>query len=171
MWFLLVFVLALSFRLWTLSVSLRHEKALKAAGATEFDTTNSMLLAIVHALFYLAALLEAFIRRPRFDQISLLGLVLYLASVFVLLTVIRLLGRFWTLKLILAKDHVLLTHPLFTTFRHPNYFLAIVPELLGLALCLHAFATLFAGGLLYAVPLYRRIREEERLMKTNFPAY
>jgi isoprenylcysteine carboxyl methyltransferase (ICMT) family protein YpbQ len=64
MWFLLVFVLALSFRLWTLSVSLRHEKALKAAGATEFDTTNSMLLAIVHALFYLAALLEAFIRRP-----------------------------------------------------------------------------------------------------------
>ena len=40
-----------------------------------------------------------------------------------LVVVIRSLGRFWTVKLLLASDHVLVTNPLFRWVRHPNYFL------------------------------------------------
>jgi len=55
--------------------------------------------------------------------------------------------------------------------RHPNYFLNIVPELIGLAFALHAFGTLIVVGSLYSIPLTIRIREEERVMRTTFSAY
>jgi len=75
------------------------------------------------------------------------------------------LGRLWAVKLILASDHVLSEHWIFRAVRHPNYLLAIIPELLGLALSLHAFYTLAIIGTLYVFPLQRRIREEDSVMK------
>jgi isoprenylcysteine carboxyl methyltransferase (ICMT) family protein YpbQ len=88
-----------------------------------------------------------------------------------MLLVIRILGRQWTVKLLVASDHTLVTHPLFRVVRHPNYFLNILPELIGLALALHAFWTLGIGLLLYLIPLARRIREEEKVMRSKFPTY
>ncbi len=69
-----------------------------------------------------------------------------------LVFVIHLLGRLWTVKLLIVRDHVLVTHQLFRWFRHPNYFLNILPELAGIALILNAHTTLVAGLALYAYP-------------------
>jgi isoprenylcysteine carboxyl methyltransferase (ICMT) family protein YpbQ len=74
-------------------------------------------------------------------------------------------------KLIVARDHELVTHPLFRHVRHPNYYLNILPELVGFALALHAFATLLVGLPLYLVVLTMRIREEERVMTERFADY
>jgi isoprenylcysteine carboxyl methyltransferase (ICMT) family protein YpbQ len=38
----------------------------------------------------------------------------------VLLVVMRLLGRWWTVKLIIAADHELVVHALFRAVRHPT---------------------------------------------------
>ena len=79
--------------------------------------------------------------------------------------VIQLLGPIWTVKLMLVKNHRFVDHWLFQTVKHPNYFLNILPELIGLALLCHAtysFCLLFP---LYVLILNRRIREENKLLQ------
>jgi isoprenylcysteine carboxyl methyltransferase (ICMT) family protein YpbQ len=164
-------VAAFVYRFVMLAVSIRNEKALRAGGAKEFGAGNSKALAGAHIAFYLAASAEGIVRDSRFDFISALGLVLYLVGAVMLFVVARLLGRLWTVKLLVARDHELVTHPLFRTVRHPDYFLNILPELVGYALTLHAFATLVIGLAVYLVPLTQRIRLEERVMRDTFATY
>lgn len=165
-------VLAVLFRLASLFISIRHERQLKAAGAVEIGAANSALLAVTHTAFYLAAIAECFLTGGHiFDAVALAGLALYLFGAAMLVVVIRTLGRFWTVKLILAADHALVTHPLFRRVRHPNYFLNILPELVGFALTLHAYYTLAFGLPLYLTPLVIRIRQEEAAMRQRFAAY
>jgi isoprenylcysteine carboxyl methyltransferase (ICMT) family protein YpbQ len=165
------FPLAFAFRLGTLFLSIRHEKILKRDGAKEYGAKNSVALAIAHTIFYIALATEAFFRRAAIDSISYIGFTLYAISVLALLLVIRTLGRLWTVKLLIAKDHVLIDTPLFRAVRHPNYFLNILPELVGLSLVFHAFWTLAIGLPLYLIPLSIRIREEEAVMKRQFRDY
>jgi isoprenylcysteine carboxyl methyltransferase (ICMT) family protein YpbQ len=168
----LFIVLAVLFRLATLFVSIRHERQLKAAGGVESGAANSTLLAVTHTAFYLTAIAESFLRgNHAFDGVALLGLAVYLFGAAMLIVVIRTLGRLWTVKLIIAGDHVLVTHPLFRWVRHPNYFLNILPELIGFALTLHAWYTLAIGLPLYFIPLIIRIRQEEAAMRQRFAAY
>ncbi len=170
-WRQLFFAVAFLFRIATLVISISHEKALKKDGAVEYGATNSRWLAVAHLSFYLSVLTEGFIRKSPMNGVSVLGVAIYGLSVIMLLTVMRLLGRLWTVKLLIARDHALVQHPLFRLVRHPNYFLSVVPELIGLALVFHSFATLLIGCVLYSLPLAIRIREEERVMKSKFVAY
>lgn len=164
-------VAAVLVRIAMLLVSIRHERALKANGAVEIGARNSAALALAHIVFYLAAIGEGLARGTSPDRVSCLGIGLYLFGIAMLFLVVRLLGRFWTVKLILARDHALVTHPLFRRVRHPNYVLNIVPELVGFALSLHAFGTLVVGLAIYLVPLTIRIRQEERAMRGRFDRY
>jgi isoprenylcysteine carboxyl methyltransferase (ICMT) family protein YpbQ len=162
---------AFLFRIGTLVISVRHENRLKQDGAVEYGTRNSILLAIAHTAFYIAVLAEGSSHGTRFDALTYVGFALYAISVISLLGVMHLLGRLWTVKLLMARDHVLVNHTLFKLVRHPNYYLNILPELVGLALVMHAFLTLTIGLPLYMIPLFIRIREEERLMRAKFEAY
>lgn len=163
---------AVAFRLAMLLVSLRNERRLKAHGAVEIGATNSAVLALAHVAFYLAAAAEGFALRDwSLDAVSLAGLALYLFGMTVLLLVVGSLGRLWTVKLLIAADHQLVENRLFRWVRHPNYYLNILPELIGFALVLHAWGTLLVGLPLYLVPLIVRIRQEEQAMRQRFPAY
>ena len=170
---LIAFVfLAVIFRIVTLFISIRNEERLKAKGTVEAGSVNSALLALAHIAFYAAAIVEGFSSPSHgFDAITIAGLVIYLFGAAVLVAVIRSLGRFWTVKLIIASDHELVASPLFRWVRHPNYFLNLLPELIGFALVLHAFNTLLIGLPLYLIPLVIRIRQEEAAMRAKFPAY
>jgi isoprenylcysteine carboxyl methyltransferase (ICMT) family protein YpbQ len=55
--------------------------------------------------------------------------------------------------------------------RHPNYFLNVLPELIGFALALNAVTTLLVGIPLYLVPLIIRIRQEEQVMRDEVSGY
>jgi isoprenylcysteine carboxyl methyltransferase (ICMT) family protein YpbQ len=162
---------AFLFRIATVIVSIRHERALKEAGAVEYGVRNSNLLALAHILFFLSATVEAVRRPPHFDTISIIGLILYGISFISILIVIRLLGRLWTVRLLIAKDHSLVSHPFFRIVRHPNYFLNVLPELIGFALVLHAYYTLLIGLPLYLIPLVIRMRQEEAVMRQKFTDY
>ncbi len=165
------FCAALAFRLATLAISIRNEKLLKRAGAVEYGGENSLLLAVVHAIYYIAAAVEASIRHTQLDGCSIAGMALYSLGVIALLTVICLLGRQWTVKLMIAPSHVLVSHSIFRLVRHPNYFLNMPAELLGLALTCHSFFTMAVGIPLYLIPLSIRIREEQRVMSEKFSDY
>lgn len=170
-------VVAVILRLTTLAISIRHERALKADGAVEIGAGNSTFLALTHVAYYVAAIVEGSWRGTAadgvaaYDGVTWAGLALYAFGMVMLLLVIRILGRFWTVKLLIARDHELVTHPLFRRIRHPNYFLNILPELVGFALALHAWWTLVIGLILYAVPLIIRIRQEEAAMAAKFERY
>jgi isoprenylcysteine carboxyl methyltransferase (ICMT) family protein YpbQ len=132
---------------------------------------SSLALGILHTAIYVAAIGEGVWREVQVDALSVAGMVLYAIGAVGLVVVIRTLGKFWSLKLLIAKDHVLITHPLFRVLRHPNYFVGILPELLGFCLALHAWVTLVVGMPLYMVSLGLRIRLEEKVMRQEFAGY
>lgn len=74
-------------------------------------------------------------------------------------------------KLIIAPHQVVVRNGLFSLVRHPNYFLNIVPELIGIGVLLQAWHVLALGLPLYLIPLSIRIAQEERVMKASFNDY
>ena len=96
---------------------------------------------------------------------------LYGLSVLAFVLVGRALNRLWTVKLLIASDHVLNQSALFRWVRHPNYFLNIIPELCGLALIMGALIVLVLGLPWYLLVLRVRIRQEEEVMQQHFPQY
>ena len=152
-------------RLFFLKISIKNEKRILADGGKEYGVANTKLLTICHILFYAACLTEAIVKKASFDAVSAIGLALLVFAMAMLYWVIQLLGPIWTVKLMLVKNHHFVDHWLFQTIKHPNYFLNILPELIGLALLCHAslsFSLLFPP---YLFILYRRIREENRLLQ------
>ncbi|PJE26837.1 Uncharacterized protein YpbQ, isoprenylcysteine carboxyl methyltransferase (ICMT) family [Pseudooceanicola antarcticus] len=170
--FLIYFlVIAAVLRIGSLIISMRNEARLRAGGGVEHHAGTTRLLAIAHVAFYVLAFVEGISRHPALDWVSLAGLVIYAGAMLALVWVICQLGQLWTVKLMIAKDHELVTGSLFARLRHPNYFLNIIPELLGFALVMHAWSTLVIGLPLYAIILRRRISQEERIMRAHFAGY
>lgn len=163
---LLVFFTFFAFRLVSLAISIRNEKRLKAQGATQHGKRNSLLLTLAHLFFYFAALYEAYATEATIDGASRVGIAIMGFAYVVLFYVIYKLRDVWTVKLYIAPQHRIERSFLFRTVRHPNYFLNIVPELIGLALLCHAWRTLLIGLPIYACLLYVRIRQEENAMRT-----
>lgn len=169
---LLAFVLvAMLLRLGSVALSMRNEKALKAQGASEYGRRTSLLLALAHTAFYVSALVEGVWKSTQPTRWTMVGLILYGVSVMAFVLVWRGLHRFWTVKLLIASDHVLNQSALFRWVRHPNYFLNIIPELCGLALVMGAWMVLVFGLPAYLLVLRMRIIEEEQVMRRHFPGY
>jgi isoprenylcysteine carboxyl methyltransferase (ICMT) family protein YpbQ len=165
------FSAALILRLLSMVISRRNERRLRAAGAEEFGARNSRVLALLHAAFYAAAFGEGIWRHTRPDGLSVLGMSVYALSMLALALVVHQLGPLWTVKLYLAPDHSLNQSWLFRAVRHPNYFLNVLPELVGLALAFKAWLTLAVLLPIYLIPLGIRISQEERAMKQRFARY
>jgi len=168
---MIVFFVAGVLRLGGLAVSMHNEKALKAQGARDYGRRTSRLLALAHTLFYLGAFAEGLWRGTQPTPWTMVGLLLYAMSVIAFVLVWRALNRLWTVKLLIASDHVLNQSALFRWVRHPNYFLNIIPELCGLALIMGAWIVLVIGLPCYLLVLRVRIRQEEQVMYQHFPQY
>ena len=164
-----LFILVSLLRLGSLAVSIRNEKALKADGAVEYGVTHSRVVAIAFTLYYALTFIEAFWRGAQPTGWTTFGVVLYVLSMIALLLVWRELGRFWTVKLIIASDHQLNRGILYRWVRHPNYFLNVIPELIGLALIMGAWRVLAIGLPIWFIILVIRIIQEERVIKEHFP--
>lgn len=150
-------------RLYSLVISIRHAKQLQLQGATEYGKRNSTWLALTHIAIYVVATVEAWFQQTTLNSLSVIGLVLITFAYLILFMVIKTLGPIWTLKLYILPQHPIIKTGLFKLTKHPNYYLNIVPELIGLLLLTQAG---FATPLLlpYAYLLWQRIRQEERIM-------
>ncbi|HCT4863037.1 TPA: hypothetical protein OTY93_001042 [Enterococcus faecalis] len=158
------FIVIVVFRIRVLLISKRNEQELLESGSKEYGKIVSKLLAILHTLFYFCALFEGMYKKVQFDSIGLIGTLIIGLSFFILIRVIQILGKYWTVKLIFADKHTLNTNWLFKHVKHPNYFLNIIPELIGVSLVFHAWYTLLILLMPYGVCLYLRIREENQLL-------
>lgn len=150
-------------RLYSLSISIRHERQLIAQGALQYGTKNSKYLALLHILIYVTSFVYASLSQPTFNGVSQIGLALLIVSYIMLFWVIRTLGPIWTLKVYILKEHRLVKSGLFKIVKHPNYFLNIIPELIGVILLTQAYPVSVLL-LPYAVSLYVRIKQEESAM-------
>lgn len=166
-----VFAIGFIIRISVVSISTKHEKMLKNNGALEYGKINSIILGILHFLFYIAAFSEGLINKTKFDNITIVGIVIYAFSLFMLFVVINQLNNLWTTKIMLAKEHKLNQNLLFKTFRHPNYFLNLIPELISLTLILKSYRVFIWMFPLYLISLITRIIQEEKVMKNRFINY
>lgn len=167
-----VFVIAYALtRALSLIVSARHERALRSAGAVELDvrTTRALLGAIT--TYSLAALIAGVLQGTQLDRVSLSGIILVAASQLALLFVVRALGRLWTVRLLMASDHQHVRSMLLDRVRHPNYFLNLVPEWLGLGIAFHAWLVMAVGLPILFLLLIARIRHEEQALRVRFTGY
>lgn len=142
---------------------MQHAKQLKVDGAVEYGIKNSKFLAITHVLIYMSAAIEAFIRKDTFSLLNGIGLIILIIAYIMLFIVIKTLGHIWTLKLFILPNHPIITSGLYKVTKHPNYFLNIIPELIGVLLLTHATYTILLL-VPYAYFLIVRIRQEEKLM-------
>ena len=170
--YILVFLFAaFVWRITTVVISTLHERALKSSGGKEYGAATSLLLAGFHVLFYVSAVAEGALFHIEQSTVSYAGVAIYAVSAITLISVIRSLGPVWTIKLIIAPGHHVVRSGLFSLVRHPNYFLSIIPELVGIALATNAYWTMSIGLPIYAIPLTMRIRQEESIMRGTVPGY
>lgn len=162
----IIFAVFFIIRVLFLWKSKKNEAAIKRAGGEEYGKRVSAFMALAHTLYYATCLIEGIVRKSTFSFVSLIGTIVLIASMLMLWKVTQLLGDIWTVKLMVAKNHSYVKHWLFNTIKHPNYFLNIIPELIGLALLMHAWFTLAIGLPIYAVILALRIQEENRWIAT-----
>ncbi len=168
---LMLFSLASATRLISLFISVANEKKLKKKNAIEYGKKNSKLLLLSHTLFYLSCLGEAVLLKKQVNNVSFFGVGLFIFSMAMLWIVILSLKDIWTVKLIIAPGQRINKSFIFKYFRHPNYFLNIIPELVSIALICQAWLTLLIGLPLYLIPLAIRLVQEEKVMKMHFSNY
>lgn len=168
---LILFFLITTIRLVSIIISVANEKKLKKEKAVEYGIKNSKVLVLCHTFFYVFCMGEAILLRKHINNISFIGLGLFIFSMAMLWIVILSLKKIWTVKLIIAPGQKINTSFIFKYFRHPNYFLNIIPELVSISLICQAWYTLSIGLPLYLIPLAIRIVQEEKLMKMHFSNY
>lgn len=167
----IIFFAALFIRLFSLVKSKSNEKKLKENGAVEYGKANSLILTLAHILFYLSALSEAIITNAAVNSYTYIGIALFVFSMTILWAVINSLENVWTVKLYIASGHELNESFIFKYFKHPNYFLNVIPELVSIVFICQAWYTLFIGLPIYMIPLIIRIVQEEKIMKKYFKTY
>src|SRR5688572_33362978 len=99
---LMLFLLASAIRLASVVTSVANEKKLIKKNAVEYGKKNSKVLLLCHTLFYVSCLLEAILLKKHVNDISFLGLGLFIFSMAMLWIVIFSLKGMWTVKLIIA---------------------------------------------------------------------
>ncbi|MFD1990495.1 isoprenylcysteine carboxylmethyltransferase family protein [Paenibacillus nicotianae] len=167
----IILILLCMVRVPSAMISARNEKQIKANGGVEYGMNNSKLLIAVQGLIYLGCIVYAFVYDVQFSWLTIVGLLVYLFSLVTLMYVIRTLSPFWTFKLYIAKDHKLVESPLFKHVRHPNYYMNIIPELIGFALISQAWVVFIPLFILHLITLINRISLEEKVMKQTFQQY
>lgn len=165
---LILFGIFFAIRLYFLGISIKNEKKLIAKGATQIGAKHSKILAGAHIVYYFVAVLSAILLNVKFNLISAIGAIIVSASFVVLWFIVKQLGEIWTVKVYILPNHQINRSWLFTTFKHPNYFLNIIPELIGIALLCQAWWVLLLGLPIYGVILFIRIQQEEEAMKHLF---
>ncbi|GIZ14512.1 isoprenylcysteine carboxyl methyltransferase family protein [Capnocytophaga catalasegens] len=162
----ILFCCFFALRLISLGISLRNEKRIKAFGGVQYGRVNSILLTLAHIAFYFLCLFEAIHNdNLSLDSTSKWGIVLLVFAYVMLFYVIYQLREVWTLKIYILPEHKMNKSFLFKWIKHPNYFLNILPELIGMALLCKASLTFYVLFPIYLVILAVRIRQEENAMK------
>jgi protein-S-isoprenylcysteine O-methyltransferase Ste14 len=108
-----------------------------------------------------------FVSRPHRLEISLLGMVLFVAANIMRIRAIRTLGRFWSLHVEIREQHEFRRVGPYRFVRHPAY-ASFVLEHLAVPLVGNAWWSFGAAVLLYVPMVLWRMRTEEAALAAKF---
>jgi len=149
-----------------LLVSRRNELRLRARGAWEPpDDVYPMMRWTYPAAFVLMAIEGAAIG-PEPGVATIAGLLVLMASKLLKAWVIASLGPRWTFRVLVLPGAPLVTRGPYAFARHPNY-IAVVGELVGMALLVGARFSGPLATMAFSLVLRRRIRVENRALGTR----
>jgi len=147
----------------------RHDRALRAAGASEPKGDVFPVMQVVYPTAFLAMALEGFLRDARADAVFAGGAVIFAAAKTIKYWAIATLGPRWTFRVLVPPGSPLIHGGPYRFMRHPNY-LGVIGELAGMALIAHAIVSGPIAVILFAGIIAARIRVEERALdRVNSP--
>jgi methyltransferase len=159
---------ALALMLGELRVSIRHERALLARGASTPPDPVYHAMRWAYPAVFVAMALEGVVWAPTSGSMRpilvLIGVGVFIAAKLLKFWAIATLGERWTYKVLVLPGIPLVASGPYRLVRHPNY-VGVVGELIGVALITGARVTGPAGLIFFSWLLVRRIRAEEQALR------
>lgn len=165
--YLLVVLAVVGERLVELSISRRHERALRRRGAREAGGGHYPWMVLVHASWLAAGLLEVWwLDRPFILPLATGAGGALVATMALRYWVIATLGERWTTRVLVPPGETRIVAGPYRFLRHPNY-LAVAVEVVALPLIHTAWLTALIWGAANLAVLAVRIRAEERALSVG----
>ena len=158
---LLAVVVMMLAELW---LSTANERVLTANGAVRADDPVYAVMRLAYPGVFIAMALEGLLTGVELGPITFAGVALMFLAKALKFWAIASLGTRWTYKVLVMPALPLVTTGPYQWMRHPNY-VAVVGELIAVALMTHARVTGPLGTLFFGWLLWRRIAAEERAME------
>lgn len=161
---IIALLVALLFMLAELRVSRFHERALRARGAVAPPDPAYPFMRWSYPGVFVAMAIEGVLAGGAPSAVRVAGILIFVAAKGLKVWAIRSLGERWTFRVFVLPSAPLVTRGPYRFIRHPNY-VAVIGELLGMALVVGAPVT---GGLSlvwFAYLLRRRIESEEHALR------
>ena len=146
-----------------LLLSRAHERALRRRGAVEPPDEAYQKMRWAYPGVFVVMAIEGALWGPAPGSLAVTGALLFVASKAFKFWAIATLGWRWTFRVLVPPDGPLVTRGPYALMRHPNY-VAVVGEIVAVALLVGARVSGPLCLLLFAVLLRRRVRAEERAL-------
>ncbi len=144
-------------------VSARNERALRALGAVEPDGDVYRAMAVAYPGAFVAMLVEGWLRGAAIDAWFVAGAAVFVASKALKYWAIASLGTRWTFRVLVPPRSTLVAAGPYRWFAHPNY-VAVVGELAGAAVAMHAPVAGAIGIAGFGILIYMRVGVEEKAL-------
>src|SRR5262245_2111685 len=139
-----------------------NERAQRSRGGIEPSDDVYQLMQIAYPGIFIAMLAEAAWRSLTIGGGTFVaGLALFMAAKILKWWAITTLGQFWTFRVIVVPGSASIATGPYRILRHPNY-VAVVGEIVGVAMMMHAVVTGPLALVLFGTLLLRRIAVENR---------
>lgn len=146
-------------------ISRRHERQLLRGGAVEPPDDVYATMRWAYPGAFVAMAVEGTLFGPFGTPIVLAGALLLGAAKALKWWAMASLGTRWTFRVLILPGAALVSRGPYAVLRHPNY-VAVVGELLSMALLVGAVVTGPIAVLLFGLLLRRRIRVEDRVLRS-----
>ena len=144
-------------------LSLHNERVLRARGAVEPPDDVYLTMRWAYPACFVAMALEGSLSGPSSQPALALGFAVFGLAKAVKIWAMNTLGLRWTFRVLVLPQTPLVTRGPYKGMRHPNY-LAVIGELVGMALIVWAPITGALSVLGFGALLRRRIRVEDRAL-------
>ena len=161
---LVVLVAVLVMMLGELWLSTSNERVLRANGAVEVPDPVYGIMRIGYPGVFVAMAAEGALTGVELGPLTFAGVALMCVAKALKFWAIASLGTRWTYKVLVVPAMPLVTSGPYRWMRHPNY-VAVIGELVAMALMTHARVMGPLGTLFFGWLLLRRIAAEERGME------
>ncbi|MCU1385772.1 MAG: putative protein-S-isoprenylcysteine methyltransferase [Acidobacteria bacterium] len=145
-----------------------NERAQRARGGIEPTGDVYKLMRVAYPATFAAMILEGALRGGHVPGTFTAGIAVFVGAKLLKWWAILTLGRFWTFRVLVVPGGGLVARGPYRWLRHPNY-VAVMGELVGVALVNGAVLSGVAGTAAFAALIRKRITVEERALRGAAP--